>query len=108
MRKTISPSSVKAIFSDFFNGKGNIMTPDAIGHGLIPRYANRSLIWELSIGEGFSREKIWGVTVLEINDADYVTKRHNDLCKGGFRSEAEAKSYIKELRRAEIGAAERV
>ena len=103
--KRKSNSEVKAIFTDYFNGQSNMMTPDCYSWGFISRYMNRHLIWELSKGKGFSNDTIYGITVLEINDAGNVTRKPAGLSMGGFRSELEAIVYKETLHTIDIGKA---
>jgi len=99
-----SNSSIKAIFTDHFNGIANFMTPEIIGHGYVKRYFDRSLVWELSEGSGFrSGSRIFGVTVLEISDSGGVRSHRHDLSDGGFLSEEAARDYIKELKIIDLG-----
>jgi hypothetical protein len=62
---------IKETFLRTLKGK-NIMTPDVIEYLQAGAY-----IVELSEGTGFSREPIFGVTVLELDGDD--VKRRNDL-----------------------------
>lgn len=95
--KQISPSSVKAIFTDTYKGVQNFMTPNSINWGFIKRDESH-LAWELSEGTGLlSVEMIYGVTVLEVNSIGGVLNKRHDLSKGGFSKE-EAEQYIKSLK----------
>lgn len=67
-------SQVEEIFEKTLKGK-NIMTPHIVEYGNTGRF-----LFEISEGTGFSREHIFGVTVLELLE-DETVKRRNDLNK---------------------------
>jgi hypothetical protein len=85
--------SIARYFIDAYKGARNFMTPDLISYGKSGRF-----VYELSQGEGFSREPIYGVTVLEItNGAMGTTVRRHDLSKMFFNIR-DALSYAKNLK----------
>lgn len=79
-------AELRALFQARLKGK-NLMTPDVIRYGVSGPYA-----YELSEGEGFSREPIYGVTVLLRGSGE----RRNDLSKCVY-SLAGAEAYIREI-----------
>ena len=87
--------NIASIFSNIYNGRHNFITPEIVSYG---SYNHNKFLYELSRGDGiFGRsKKIYGVTVLELNNGEY--KPNNDLSIGGFYTEAEALHYIDELK----------
>ena len=73
-------------FAQQFKGEPNFMTPDIIKRGTTKRFH-----WELSRGQGFSGDAIWGVTVLNL-DASRVPDI-SDM----YRSKQDALDAIAEL-----------
>jgi len=79
--------SIKQMFDFAYQGSPNIMTPHVIRYGKRGKY-----LYELSKGEGISKEPIFGVTLLNLKG-----EKQHDLSKGGFTSQKDAESYIKTL-----------
>ena len=90
--------NIASIFSNIYNGRHNFITPEIVSYG---SYNHNKFIYELSRGDGiFGRsKKIYGVTVLELDNGEY--KPNNDLSMGGFYTEKEAFNYIHEISRKE-------
>ncbi len=57
--------SPREYFRQEYGDSPNFMTPELIRHGSKGRF-----VYELSQGEGFKHEPIYGVTVLLVNDDD--------------------------------------
>jgi hypothetical protein len=72
-----------------FRGR-NFMTPDIVGY-----YKLRDGYAELSVGEGFTRETIYGVTVRPETEGDgiYAANRRSKM----FHSKRAALAYIEEM-----------
>jgi len=87
MNKTLSQYDIKIMFKIAYNGNPNIMTPDVIKYG-----SRGNFVYELSVGEGFDRDNVYGVTVLDRINGE---KRH-DLSKC-FGTEDKAYTYIQKL-----------
>lgn len=87
----LSGNNIRATFREFFNGKGNFMTPQTVRYGRSGHY-----IYELSKGEGFKGETIYGVTVLEVFADGTVKRPEKDLSLGGVTLE-EAEAHIKTI-----------
>lgn len=79
----MTASEINQRFNTIYNGQMNFMTPDLIARG-----KRGKMIWELSTGEGFGGQSVYGVTVIELPSA----KRH-DLSEL-FLTEADARAYI--------------
>lgn len=75
-----------------FKGR-NFMTPELIKFGYVeqPKQSNVPLVYELSKGEGFSREIIYGLTVKDLSG-----KTINDL-SGCYHSMILIENLIKSL-----------
>lgn len=54
-------SKVNAAFAKLFNGQPNFMTPSVIRRGNKGNYG-----YELSTGEGFGGDSVYGVTVIKL------------------------------------------
>jgi hypothetical protein len=80
------------IEAEYGRDSRNFITPHRLGIGKIPGGA-----YELSTGTGISREPIWGVSVVRLNE-DGTTHRDTDACQL-FHTRAAARSYIRSLRR---------
>jgi len=80
----MTQEEIARIFHATFNGQKNMMTPNLITYGSVPGY-----VYEISSGEGFRRETIYGVTIL--------TKRgeRTKFNQGGFMRLEDAKYYVK-------------
>lgn len=77
-------TEIRNVFRRAYNGAPNFLTPDVV------RYGKRGkMVWELSTGLGIDRNRIYGVTVIELPS----TKRH-DLSTS-FDSLDAALTYIK-------------
>jgi len=85
------------IFGEFFKGKTNMMTPEVMKCGWI---AKGRRCYEISRGRGFSNERIFGVTILDIKDG--VTARPDaDLKLSKFcPTYSQAETYVETLRLA--------
>ena len=79
-------------FDRVFNNARNSMTPNVLKYGA---KNNFQILYELSSGEGFNREKIYGVTVLVKKDKEYI--HNHELSAGGF-SQEEAYHHISTLK----------
>lgn len=77
-------------FEQEYNGQPNFMTPERIRFG-----QKRRRVYELSEGRGFENEKIWGLTVLEIDDDDEPHRARE--ASGLHHSRASAERGIAEL-----------
>jgi len=77
-------------FDKHYNGQTNFMTPDVIRCGKAG-----TLFYELSSGDGFNGETIYGVTVLECLNGG-LNKRQ-DL-SGCHHSRKEAEDKIREMK----------
>lgn len=79
------PGTTAQLFREFFKSK-NIMTPDPIRFGQSGKF-----FYEISQGEGFDNEDIFGVTILEDMGSGIYKHRH-DL--GGMKHNLnEAKNF---------------
>jgi len=80
------------LFHEFFNGQRNLMTPGVIRYGWKGKghYA-----YEISQGDDFLNNKMFGVTILEVDsDADTITRSDfSQHCK----SLSHAESVVAEL-----------
>lgn len=84
--------TAKAIFKSVYGDSTNFMTPDVLEYGELPK----DRYYELSEGEGFDREPIFGVTVVFL-DYDGKHKRSENESKLVF-SMREARQYIEQLK----------
>lgn len=86
--------AIDDLFHGWFGGEANFMTPTVINRGKC-----RQFIYELSEGEGFAHEKIYGVTVLELRskDASEVKAHRHDLSRC-CHNRKQAQRYIESLR----------
>lgn len=80
---------LNALFNRVYNGQRNFMTPDVLKRGY-----RKGLAYELSVGEGFGGERLYGVTVLSP-----MGKKRHDL-NACFDSLEKAEAHIKTLRMA--------
>lgn len=78
------------IFSRHFNHKKNFLTPSTVYFRRVFDY-----LVEVSEGEGFDRNKIYGVTVLEIDSNEHTAHKH-DFSKC-VHSLTEVESYLTTL-----------
>jgi hypothetical protein len=81
------------IFEKEFRGSKNFMTPHVIEYGNV----KANIAYELSDGEGFSHETIYGVTVVNYNPITRITERAFDKDKM-CESLTEAREYIQSLK----------
>ena len=81
---------IKFLFKTKFKDN-NIMTPDVIGYGNRGKYA-----YELSTGEGFGGETIYGITVIDI-----YTQEHNHDLSGMYPSMEKVSLALKLLNNGE-------
>ena len=81
--------TAKQIIRQEYNGSRNFMTPHIIKYGKMCR----NIAYELSSGQGFNREAIFGVSVVMIDESTGETER---LCGEShmFQSLADALDYI--------------
>lgn len=85
-RTALSQTDIRNLFRAAFDGGKNFMTPDVIQYG-----QKGPWVYELSLGEGFDRRPIYGVTVLTRRGE----KRHDlSVC---MHSLSAAKLYIASL-----------
>ena len=62
---------VAEAFRSEYGSKGNLMTPHIQKYGKKHQY-----LYEVSQGTGFSHQKIWGFTVLEIHSDGSITRAY--------------------------------
>lgn len=82
-----TPTEVRAVFNEVYNGQPNFMTPTILRYGNIG-----NLGYEISKGRGIYDETIFGFTVIELD----TKKRRLDLCEC-FHSMSEVNAAIKNL-----------
>ena len=83
-------SEIAHLFQRAYNGQRNFMTPNLVRYG-----ARHGKVYEVSWGEGFGRERIYGVTVLtengakcsDLNAAFTHLEAANQYIKNGYRME---------------------
>lgn len=82
------------ILTKQFHGAQNFMTPRFIESGL----ATENRAWELSQGEGFTHNIIYGVTVVDYDPATRETTHRTDLggCYATMQDAREAIATLKE------------
>ncbi len=78
-----------------FGESRNFMTPRILGYDWIK---DQEIAYELSEGEDFDHESIFGVSVVRLK-ADGKTERLLEPVSGVFWSKIEAKQHIKKLQR---------
>tara|TARA_Y100000034_G_scaffold25948_1_gene30988 strand:+ start:870 stop:1214 length:345 start_codon:yes stop_codon:yes gene_type:complete len=85
--------TAREIINQEYGNSKNFMTPHVIKRGK----AHRNIAYELSSGEGFNHEPIYGVSIAMIDENTRKTKRlYNDSHM--FNSLAEAKVYINDYK----------
>ena len=81
--------TAKQIIKGEYSGSRNFMTPHVIKYGKMCR----NIAYELSSGQGFNRETIWGVSVVMIDESTGKTERlYSDSHM--FQSLTDALDYI--------------
>lgn len=80
----MTPTQVKAVFEEVYNGDTNFMTPDVLRFG-----CKGNLIYEISTGM-FGEVEMVGVTVLERNGTGWHRSKHSKM----FESRGEANTYV--------------
>lgn len=78
----MTPTQVKAVFDEVYNGDPNFMTPDVLRYG-----SKGDLVYELSTGT-FGPDTLFGVTVLERNGTGWHRSKHSKMCESRDKAEA--------------------
>ncbi len=85
--------SARQIFKKKYGESKNFMTPIVVKYGKI----NNNLVYEVSRGEGFDHDIIYGVTFISFNSTTDKTTTEIDLsCM--LRSEEEVDQYIENIK----------
>lgn len=85
-------SSIRKAFLDVYNNNPNFMTPTIIKYG-----QKQPFIWELSTGRGIFNQRIYGVTILEIDpNSEQGYKERHDLNQL-FEDQESAVHYVKNM-----------
>lgn len=84
--------SANEIFNLAYGDSKNFMTPNVMRRGKI----NKNRAYELSNGRGMSNQKIYGVTIVDIDDNGNTTRR-TDL-SDCFQSLDSAERFIESLK----------
>ena len=74
MNKT---KTAQEIFAMQYRGEKNFMTPNILGYGFL-KNDNATLAYELSSGQGFDKNIIYGVTVVEWLGGNKGTQMRRD------------------------------
>ena len=85
----------RLIKREFGEESRNFMTPRILGYGWIK---DQEIAYELSEGEGFNHDRIFGVSVARLKPGG-KTERLLEPVSGVFTSKTEAKQHIKKLQR---------
>ena len=87
----IDQHEIARVFTKFFNGQTNIMTPDVLRYG-----SKRQYVYEVSQGRGIFGEIIFGLTVLKLTKHAGIQHRH--ALSNCFRSLNDVHEAITNLR----------
>ena len=91
--KKMKTLSARQIFKKKYRDSKNFMTPYVLKYGKI----NNNLVYEVSSGEGFDHDIIYGITFISFNSTTDKTTPENDLsCM--LRSEEEVNQYIESIK----------
>jgi hypothetical protein len=82
-------STQMEIFKGVYGNSKNFMTPHVIGYGVIN--PNKGIVYEVSQGDDFDYNTIYGVSVCNAKDKFY------DDNKGGFTNIDDLANHIKSL-----------
>lgn len=101
VKTTFTSNTIENIFNQAYNGSKNFMTPEVIKYTSFKRYFNRNMLCEISEGTGFNHEKIFGLTIVEVDDAGDFVKKHDDISRC-FKSIEDCENRIQELKKEDI------
>lgn len=80
-------SQIKQLFKEVFNGNKNIITPNVLKYGTRGLFA-----FEISYGDGFDGETIYGVTLI-----NKETRKHNHELSRSFNTRGEVTDYLADV-----------
>ena len=92
LQTVVVKMTAKQIINKEYKGKKNFMTPEVLSYGNI----SNNVAYEISTGRGFDNEKIYGLSIVKLND-DGSTKRMTDH-SGCFSSMYEVDKRIENLK----------
>lgn len=86
-----TPEEIRMVFKRILPNQ-NFMTPRVLRYG---SRRNGRYLFELSVGEGFQRNTIYGMTLLKKTDHGY--EHVHDMCAGGFHDQQEAWDHLNKV-----------